>query len=76
MKTIELTMKDELKNVTVIRNIDISNAMVNDTQAAFGWEGQKIGTDAQIKNNLNEWIKERGNAQHDTLLTLLYYKII
>jgi hypothetical protein len=76
MKTIELTMKDELKNVTVIRNIDISNAMVNDTEAALGWEGQKIGTDAQIKNNLNEWIKERGNAQHDTILTLLYYKII
>ncbi len=75
MNTVTLVMFDEFNLINVERTIDGSNLMVNDSSAPLGWECHKIGTNEQIENNLNKWISERGNEQHDTLLTLVSYKI-
>jgi hypothetical protein len=75
MLTVTLNMYDELNEKNVSRTIDGSNLMVNNTDALQGWECNKIGTNPQIENNLNVWISERGNDQHDTLLTLTDWKI-
>tara|TARA_R110002050_G_scaffold136912_3_gene260209 strand:+ start:388 stop:621 length:234 start_codon:yes stop_codon:yes gene_type:complete len=75
MTTVTLKMFDELNEVEVIRKIDGSNLLVNDNNAALDMECHKIGTNKQIEKNLNTWISERGNQQHDTLLTLISWKI-
>lgn len=75
MKTVTLTMWDELNQVIVKRTIDGSNVLVNDSSALWGWESHTVGTNSQIEENLNNWIIERGNTQHDTLLTLKSWKI-
>lgn len=75
MTTVTLKMYDEFNEVNVERTIDGSNLMVNNTDAPFGWECNKVGTNEQIERNLNLWISERGNQQHETLLTLLEWKI-
>ena len=70
MITVTLKMWDELNQINVERTIDGSNLLVNNSKAALGWESHVVGTDKQIEFNLNRWISERGNEQHDTLLTL------
>lgn len=73
--TVTLKMWDEFNEVNIERTIDGSNLMVNNTDASFGWECHKVGTNEQIERNLNLWISERGNEQHETLLTLVSWKI-
>ena len=75
MTTVTLNMFDELNEVELSRTIDGSNLMVNDINASLGMECHKIGTDSQIEKNLNLWISERGNNQHETILTLISWKI-
>ena len=70
LRTVTVKMYDELNEVNVERTICRSNIMVADENAALGWECQVIGTNEQIKRLLNEWIRERANEQHDTILTL------
>jgi hypothetical protein len=66
MRAIKVTMTDDFTGKTINREIDITNAMINNT----------IATDAQIKENLNDWINHRANQQHETFLTLVSYKLI
>ena len=75
MGTITVKMYDELNQVNVERVICNSNAMLPNDNAPLGWECNVIGTDEQIKNNLNAWIRERANDQHDTILTLLSWEL-
>ena len=70
-----VTMIDELdmpSNGTkeVVREICISNSLVDDNSAPSGWECSIIGTIDQQRKKLNEWISERANEQHNTLLSL------
>jgi|LakMenE18May11ns_1017448.scaffolds.fasta_scaffold8665755_1 hypothetical protein len=70
-----VTMIDELdmpSNGTkeVVREICISNILVSDNSAPSGWECSIIGTIEQQRKKLNEWISERANEQHNTLLSL------
>lgn len=75
MKTVTLKMWDELNEVNLERTIDGSNLLVNNSNADFGWESHTVGTDKQIEDNLNVWINERGNEQHDTILKLKSWTI-
>ena len=63
MTTIHLTMTDDLTGSKVLRSIDISNLINWNTQMVVKTEGKQ-------REMLEEWINERGNEQHDTLLTL------
>ena len=64
MKTVTLVMTDLLNDKQVERTIDIINAMSNGSEC---WELK--GVESQ-RSNLESWIEERGNAQHDTMLEL------
>lgn len=75
MTTVTLTMFDELNEINVERTIDGSNLIVNNTSAPMGWESHKIGSKDQITENLNKWIDERGNQQHNTVLTLISWSV-
>lgn len=65
---VELTMTDELTGETVVRMIDKTNAM---TSGAVCWE---LGDEASQRTALEGWIQERGNRQHETLLSLVSWK--
>ena len=67
--TVTLIMLDELTNQIVNRTIDITNAMCNIHPC---WT---LRTKEDQRRNLERWIDERGNAQHDTLLTLQSWTI-
>lgn len=75
MLTVTIKMYDELNEVDVERTIDGSNLMVSDNDAPSGWECNILGNEKQIKNNLERWIDERGNEQHETILTLVGWEI-
>lgn len=75
MTTVTLKMYDELNETNVERTIDGSNLLVNDTNAPEGWESDIVGNKKQIEANLNKWISERGNDQHDTILTLKSWSV-
>ncbi len=64
MDTVTLTMRDLLNGTIVTRTIDASNA-IKSTQ----WD-KRFDPNIQ-EENLNNWINERGNEQHDTLLELI-----
>jgi len=69
MRTVTLKMQDELNEVEVSRTIDISNIMVAGSGVLV------IGTEEQQRDQLNRWINERGNDQHNTILTLLSWEV-
>lgn len=75
MTTVTLKMYDEFNEIEVVRTIDGSNIMVNNTKAPLDFEHNIKGTEKQIEENLNKWISERGNDQHETLLTLISWEI-
>jgi len=66
---IELTMVDELSGETVKRVIDITNALVDNGTARV------LGDRESQRRRLNNWIEERGNKQHDTILRLVDWSI-
>jgi hypothetical protein len=65
---VELTMTDELTSETIIRRIDKSNAMRSGSEC---WE---LGGEESQRASLERWIDERGNEQHETILTLVSWK--
>ena len=65
---VELTMTDDLSGETVVRTIDKGNAM---TSGAVCWE---LRDEASQRKALEEWIQDRGNKQHETLLSLVSWK--
>jgi hypothetical protein len=80
MNTVTVTMIDELdaqSNGTkeVVREICISNLMVNDSSALLDCECNVLGTIEQQRTRLNNWISERANEQHNTLLSLKSWTI-
>ena len=71
MDTIIVTMIDTKTNKIVERRIDISNFYVPYQEC---W---KVTTDEnEQREMLNDWIKDRANDQHDTILKLSDWKII
>ena len=70
MNTVTLRMTDELTEKEVVRTIDISVLLINDDNALSGWEGDIIAPVEKQRKQLQRWIRERGNQQHDTILTL------
>ena len=73
MKTtynVELTMIDELTGQTVKRTIDKTNAMKSDSNSGCFVVGDK----ASQRKGLENWINERGNEQHETILTLVSWE--
>lgn len=68
MKTVTVTMMDELTGEEVVRTIDATNAY---SSGSVCWE---LKGKEQQRKNLNRWITERANEQHNTLLTLLDWK--
>lgn len=65
MNTVTLQMIDELTGQTVSRTIDITNAMSN---GQYCWE---LRGENEQRKNLNNWILQRGNEQHATILSLV-----
>ena len=65
---VELTMIDELTGNTVTRMICKTNAMTN---GAVCWE---LRDEASQRIALENWIRERGNRQHETILSLASWK--
>ena len=70
MKQVVVRMFDELNQVNVERTICASNVMVSASDC------RKIGTEEQQKTLLNDWIAQRANQQHETILSLLSWEII
>ena len=66
MKTVQLEMSDLLNGGTVTRQIDISNIFT----------GSKPSTKENQTDLLNNWINQRGNQQHDTILELVSFSIV
>jgi hypothetical protein len=66
MKTVQLEMNDLLNGGTVTRQIDISNIFT----------GSKPATKENQTDLLNNWINQRGNQQHDTVLELVSFSIV
>jgi hypothetical protein len=75
MSTVTLKMTDELTEQEVVRTIDISVLFVNNDNALSGWEGDIIAPVERQRNLLKRWISERGNQQHNTILTLNSWEI-
>jgi hypothetical protein len=69
MQDVTLTMKDELTGKVVTRIIDITNAM-NSASVCY-----ELGDEASQRRNLENWINERGNEQHETILSLVSWEI-
>lgn len=59
----------DAKGNSLFRDIDKLNVFVSEN------EGDRLGTPEEQKTLLEEWIAERGNEQHDTTLTLVYWKL-
>lgn len=64
MNTVTLIMTDELNEMKVERTIDATNAYSN---GDICWE---LKDESEQRKNLERWISERGNQQHETILTL------
>ena len=67
---VKLNMTDLLTSKKVTRIIDITNLM---SSGDYTWE--LLGEDDQ-KKNLENWIQERGNEQHEAILALDSWEII
>jgi hypothetical protein len=65
MTTVTLKMIDELTGENVSRTIDATNAF---TSGSVCWE---LRGEQDQRKNLNRWILERGNSQHNTILSLI-----
>lgn len=74
MTRVNLIMVDILESKEVLRTIDISNVLVADN-SVLDFECNKIGNEKQILKGINNWISERGNKQHETILELKSYTI-
>lgn len=64
MENVTLKMIDLLTEEEVVRTIDISNAFT----------GNELKKD-KVRENLEEWIENRGNSQHETFLELISWEL-
>ena len=65
---VTVTMKDAFTGEAVERTIDKTNAMNMKDDGFF------MGTEQEQKENLEDWINERANEQHETFLDLVSWK--
>ena len=63
---IKVTMLDTLNNKEVTRDIDISNIYIDN-----GTCWQVATSPERQRELLNEWIEDRANDQHETILELV-----
>ena len=70
MTDITLNMTDLFTGKEIVRTIDISNIYIDNGTC---WEVAK-GEERQ-RGLLNNWIEDRGNEQHDTILELVSWTI-
>jgi len=68
MENVTLKMQDQLTGKIVTRTIDATNAM---TSGSNCWE---LREKSEQEKNLNNWIQERGNAQHEADLVLISWE--
>lgn len=64
MENVILVMKDELTGEKVERTICATNAMSN------SYPCYELKSKSHQRKALESWINERGNDQHETILTL------
>lgn len=69
MYNVKLNMVDTKTGDEVIRNIDMTNACNSDAN------GHYIPSKEDQRKNLEQWIKERGNKQHETELKLISWEL-
>ena len=65
MKKVTLEMHDEMTGENVTRTIDATNAYSNGSEC---WE---LRGENEQRANLENWIDERANDQHNTILSLI-----
>ena len=65
MKKVTLQMRDEMTGENVTRTIDATNAYSNGSEC---WE---LRGENEQRANLENWIDERANEQHNTILSLI-----
>lgn len=63
-------MKDAFTGAIVERTIDKTNAMNMRDDGFF------MGTEQEQKENLDDWILERANEQHETFLDLVSWEFV
>lgn len=69
MNTVTVNMKDAFTGKAVTREIDITSIMNCRNDGFF------LGTELEQKENLECWIEERANEQHETFLDLVSWEI-
>ena len=69
MTTVTLKMNDLLNGKEVVRTIDATNVY------SSGNETWVLRGELEQRKNLQRWIMERGNEQHDTILELVSWKL-
>ena len=73
MQTIKVYLFDTLKKKHLQREIDVSNFYVIDyVNECLKFENRM----PKQEIILNDWINERGNEQHDTILMLVNWEIL
>lgn len=77
MQTVTVVMIDLFSTTQeeVVRTIDISNICVVDSSANLDWECNVIATKEKQAKLLEQWIRDRANEQHNTLLELKSWTI-
>ena len=65
---VTVKMKDAFTGESVERTIDKTNAMNMQDDGFF------MGTESEQKSNLEDWINERANEQHETFLDLVSWE--
>jgi hypothetical protein len=68
MENVTLTMEDMFTGETITRTICALNAYKNGSEC---WEK---GDEKSQRQQLERWIAERGNEQHDTTLALISWE--
>lgn len=64
MNNVTLKMTDIINNSQVTRTICATNAMTS------SYPCYELGSEEEQRVALQDWINERGNAQHETILQL------
>ena len=67
---VQITMLDTKTDQTVIRTIDKTNAMEMEL------DGFYMGDEDSQRENIANWIMDRANEQHETILGLVSWKFI
>lgn len=73
---VRVKMQDLATGGFITRDIDVSNITVANPNAALDNEHHVLGTKEQQEKGLLNWIRYRGNEQHDTWLDLIEWAIL